>query len=253
MTPDARRVRIDLAYDGTDYCGWQFQPNCRTVQGEVERALAELHGGQAVNVRGASRTDSGVHAHGQVADCEVRLPHSDGDLTYALRRLLPKDIRPLFVHTTSPGFHARKQALAKTYHYRIDRSPHGNPFAVRFALHHPVALDEARIREALRLLPGHRDFSGFTTPRSDKDDPHRTLTVAQLRDSPGESVLVFEADGFLRYMVRNLVGTLIAIGRGRVPVERVQEILDSGNHELAGPTAPPHGLHLMRVAYRNGT
>jgi tRNA pseudouridine38-40 synthase len=244
-----RRVRIDLAYDGTDYCGWQVQRNQRTVQGVLERALTELHGGTPVGVRGAGRTDSGVHAHGQVADCEVSVRLDDADLAYALRRLLPPDIRPIRLRTVPPGFHSRKDARSKLYRYRIDRTPHGDPFATRFALHHPTALDEALIREGLRLLPGRRDWSGFTTPRSDKEDPVREMTSATLEHGGDEIVLAFEASGFLRYMVRNLVGTLVEVGKGRMPVERIPEILESGDQDLAGPTAHPKGLHLIRVDY----
>jgi tRNA pseudouridine38-40 synthase len=242
-------VRIDLAYDGTNYCGWQVQRNQPTVQGVIERALSELHGGTPVGIRGAGRTDSGVHAHGQVADCEVAVGLDDAGLAYALRRLLPPDIRPLRVRTVPWGFHSRKDARSKLYRYRIDRTPHGDPFASRYALHHPAALDEERIREGLRLLPGRHDWRGFTTPRSDKEDPVRVLTSATLERRGGEIVLAFEASGFLRYMVRNLVGTLVEIGKGRMPVERIHEILDSGEQELAGPTALPKGLHLIRVDY----
>jgi tRNA pseudouridine38-40 synthase len=250
VTPRARRVRIDLAYDGTDYCGWQLQPNRRTVQGVVEQALAKLHGSPRVIVRGAGRTDSGVHAHGQVADCEVRLRLDDDDLAYALGRLLPADVRPLRVRSVTPEFHSRKSAVQKSYRYRIDRTAMGDPFTRRFALHHPVQLDEARIREALCFLPGAHDWTGFTTPRSDKEDAVRRMTVARLDDSiRGEIGLVFEADGFLRYMVRNLVGILLEIGKGHLPVERIPEVLESGDHERAGPTAASRGLHLMKVEY----
>ena len=249
MSSRRRRVRIDLAYDGTDYCGWQVQRSQRTVQGVLERALSKLHGGTPVGVRGAGRTDSGVHAHGQVADCEVSVQLDDAGLAYALRRLLPPDIRPLEVRTVSRSFHSRKDARSKLYRYRIDRTPHGDPFASRFALHHPAVLDEGLMQEGLRLLPGRHDWSGFTTPRSDKEDPVRVLTSATLERRGGEIVLAFEANGFLRYMVRNLVGTIVEIGKGRMPVERIREVLDSGDQDLAGPTALPKGLHLIRVDY----
>jgi tRNA pseudouridine38-40 synthase len=150
----------------------------------------------------------------------------------------------------TPEFHSRKSAVSKRYRYRIDRTAMGDPFTKRFALHHPAQLDEARIREALRFLPGAHDWSGFTTPRSDKDDAVRRMTVARLDDSiRGEIGLVFEADGFLRYMVRNLVGILLEIGKGHLPVERVPEVLESGDHERGGPTAAARGLHLMQVEY----
>jgi len=250
VTAPARRVRLDLAYDGTDFCGWQMQPGRRTVQGVVEEALAALHAGRRVALRAASRTDSGVHARGQVADCEVRLRHGDSALAYTLRRLLPPDVRPLAVRTIADDFHSRNHALGKVYRYRIDRTPHGDPFARRFALHHPAPLDQGRMRAALQLLPGRHDWSGFTSRLAAGDDPVRLLTVAELDDSvAGEIGLVFAAEGFLRYMVRNLVGTLIEIGKGTIPLERVRRILEHGDPRLAGPTAAAKGLHLLRVDY----
>lgn len=250
MSTEARRVRIDLAYDGTEFCGWQLQPGRRTVQGVLERALAELHGGERVALRAAGRTDAGVHAHGQVADGRVRLRHDDGNLVYALRRLLPPDVRPIELRTVPDGFHSRKHARSKTYHYRVDRSAHGDPFAARYALHHPTALDDACIEQALALLPGRHDWTGFTTLRCDKEDPVRELTAARMtRRSGGETCFEFEGQGFLRYMVRNVVGTLLEIGKRRMPVEQVTEILERHDPLLAGPTAAPHGLHLMRVRY----
>jgi tRNA pseudouridine38-40 synthase len=250
VTP-LRRVRIDLAYDGTDFCGWQLQPGRRTVQGVLEETIATLHGGRRVALRAASRTDSGVHAQGQVADCEVRLRQGDATLAYVLRRLLPHDVRPLAVRSMSDDFHSRNHALGKVYRYRIDRTPHGDPFARRFALHHPVALDLDRMRAALRLLPGRHDWRGFTALRDVGADAVRHMSLAELDESiPGEIGLVFGAEGFLRYMVRNLVGTLIEIGkRAMMPVERVGEILERREPGLAGPTAPPRGLHLLRVDY----
>ena len=250
MIPETRRVRIDLAYDGTDFCGWQAQRSDRTVQYVVEKALRELHGGERVPLHGASRTDSGVHAQGQVADALVSVRLDDRNLAYALRRLLPVDVRPLRVETVPHGFNARAQALSKLYRYRVDGSLHGDPFSARYALHLPAALDERAILEALALLPGRRDWTGFTTPRSDKESHIRTLMRAEMvRSDSGETLFEFEGDGFLRYMVRNLVGTLLEIGRGRMPVGRIGEILDSGDHEKAGPTAAAHGLHLVRIRY----
>jgi tRNA pseudouridine38-40 synthase len=250
VTARARRVRLELAYDGTDFRGWQLQPGQRTVQGVVEEVLAGLHGGRRVVLCGASRTDSGVHAHGQVADCLVELRQTDSDLAYGLRRLLPADVRPLGVRTTDDDFHARKHALGKVYRYRIDCTPHGDPFHRRFALHHPAALDEGRMRAALSLLPGRHDWRGFVPGLPPGTDAVRRLTCAELDlEVSGEIGLVFGGEGFLRYMVRNLVGTLIEIGRGSMPVERVGELLERPEPGRTGPTAPAKGLHLLRVDY----
>jgi len=250
VTVPPRRIRLDLAYDGTDFAGWQFQPGQRTVQGEIEQALAELHGGQPVRVRGAGRTDSGVHASQQVADCEVRCRLNDAELEHALRRLLSRDVRPLRVATVPPHFHSRKDATSKTYHYLLDASRHGDPFVARYALHFPHRLDLELLRRALDLLPGRRDWTGFTASTCGKSHRVRTLADARLQATERELFcFTFTADGFLRYMVRNLVGTLLDVGCGRVPLARIAQILETRDRDLASATAAPHGLTLTRVRY----
>jgi tRNA pseudouridine38-40 synthase len=245
-----RRVRIDLAYDGSAYAGWQLQANAMTVQGVVEEALTAMHGGRLVRVRGAGRTDSGAHARGQVADCLVTTRSDDAGLLRALERMLPDDVRPRRVLTVPPVFHARHDARSKTYRYLIDRSEGGDPWRRRYALawRHPV--DDARLASALALLPGTRDWSGFAGSACTVKDRVRTLTDARrvvLR--PGLEAFVFTADGFLTHMVRNLVGTLLEIARGRMAPDRIGEILSAGDRRLAGPTAQAHGLCLERVVY----
>lgn len=244
-----RRVRIDLAYDGTDYHGWQVQPRDRTVQGTLESALARMMGGHRVPVRGAGRTDAGVHALGQVADAVVPASLPDADLLRGLASILPDDIRVHAVRTVDDGFHPWRHALGKTYAYRIDRSAHGDPFLARFALHRSGPLDRAAVDDALARLPGRRDWSGFADSRCEKDDRVREVVRATYREAAGRGVFVFRADGFLTRMVRNFVGTLLEIGRGRMPASRIDEILRSGDRTLAGPTAPAKGLHLVRVTY----
>lgn len=247
-----RRIRLDLAYDGTDFLGWQVQPSGRTVQGTVEEALCRLHGGRAVRVRGAGRTDAGVHARGQVADAEVGTSLEDAEILSALQALLPRDVRPTAVRTTAGSFDARRDAVSKTYRYVLDRSRHADPFLARFALHIPHPLDEAAVTDALARLPGTRDWSGFTGAACPCADRVRTLIEASLaRPSPGLSVFSFTADGFLNHMVRNLVGTLLEIARGRFIPDQVDDILASKDRRLAGPTAPARGLCLRRVEYRD--
>jgi tRNA pseudouridine38-40 synthase len=245
-----RRVRLDLAYDGTEFAGWQRQPDRRTIQGVLEDALTRVSGGDPVWVRGAGRTDAGVHARGQVADCEVNGRMNDDDLAHALRSVLPADLRPLGVRTVPDDFHARHSALCKTYRYRLDLSRAGDPFVRRYALHYPWALDLDRVRRGLDRLPGKRDWTGFTASVCEIEDRVRTLEAADL-ELPAADIayLSFRADGFLTYMVRNLVGTLIEIGRGRFAPERVTEILDSRDRRLAGPTAAARGLCLHHVTY----
>ncbi len=250
MSPSSRRVRLDLSYDGTEFFGWQAQPGLRTVQAVVAEALSRIQGGCHVRVRGAGRTDAGVHARGQVADADVSTPLDDGTLFRALRALLPEDARAVAVATARGDFDARRDATSKTYRYLVDRSPHGDPFLSRFALHLPHPMDLEAVRSALASLPGRRDWSGFAGAAGTHQDAVRHLTEARcVADGRERIAFVFRADGFLNHMVRNLVGTLLEIARGRFPPSRVDEILASGDRRLAGPTAPARGLRLERVEY----
>lgn len=253
MSGALRRVRIDLAYDGTAYRGWQIQPNGATVQGVLEASLARLSGGRPVKTRGAGRTDAGVHARGQVADALVADGLDDADLCRALRAMLPPDVRPLRVATVAADFHARRDAVAKTYRYRIDGSIPGNPFLARFALHHPRPLDLDAVDDALARLTGRRDFSGFAAAACEVESRVREMSEARLEAGPGRSIaFVLTADGFLTHMARNIAGTLIEIGRGRFAPGRVDEILASADRGLAGATAPAHALSLERVVFASG-
>lgn len=250
MTAPPRRARIDLAYDGTDFAGWQIQPRARTVQGVLEAALTTIQGGTPARVRGAGRTDSGAHARGQVADVEIATLLDDARLLRALDSMLPGDVRPVALHTVPSAFHSQHDAISKTYRYVLDRSPHGDPFLARYALHHPHAMDLDAVADALRRLPGRRNWSGFVGAACPCEDRVRHLTEASCRElSKDLLAFTFAADGFLTHMVRNLVGTLLDIARGHVPPERIDEILASRDRTLAGPTAPAHGLCLERVEY----
>jgi tRNA pseudouridine38-40 synthase len=250
VNPEHRRVRIDLAYDGTDFAGWQFQPGQRTVQGLLEDELTRLAGGDPVRIRGAGRTDSGAHARGQVADTEFTKRLDDERLAHALRSVLPRDVRPLRVRSVEPGFHSCLSALRKTYVYQLDLSVCGDPFRSRYALHHPKPLELDAIRRGLALLAGKRDWSGFTASSCTIEDRVRTLKTACLETPTASTARFrFECDGFLTHMVRNIVGTLLKIGRGRMPVSRIREILETGDRGLAGPTAAAHGLCLLGIVY----
>jgi tRNA pseudouridine38-40 synthase len=201
-------------------------------------------------VRGASRTDSGVHARGQVADVEVTTGLDDDALLERLASIFPEDLRPVFVRTVPGSFHSRKDAVAKTYRYWIDRSRHGDPLVARYAAHVPALRDPGAMEAALRLLPGRRDWAGFAGAASEVEDTVRTLEVARYDEtSGGLAVFTFRADGFLNHMVRNLVGTLLEVARGRFAPDRVLAVLDSGDRTLAGPTAPARALCLDRVWY----
>ena len=245
-----RRVRIDLAYDGGAYAGWQLQPGSVTVQGLVEAALTLMHDGHRVSVRGAGRTDSGAHAKGQVGDAWVTTACDDARLLRSLARMLPADVRPQRVLTVDPSFHARHDARSKTYRYVIDQSLSGDPFGRRYALAWRHNVDDRALDAALALLPGTRDWSGFTGSACTVRERTRTMTAAKrVAIRPGLFALEFTADGFLTHMVRNLAGTLLEVARGRIEPRRIEEILASGDRRKAGPTAPAHGLCLERVLY----
>jgi tRNA pseudouridine38-40 synthase len=249
-----RRIRLDLAYDGTDFAGWQEQPGRRTVQGVVAAAVTRLCGNRPTHVRGAGRTDAGVHASAQVADCLVASRMDDDDLAHALRAMLPPDLRPRAVRTVHDGFDARGAARSKSYRYVLDTTVAGDPFVGRYALHHPAPLDDEALRCALARLPGRRDWSGFTAADCAITNRVRDLHEARFeRPSADRACLTFRASGFLRHMVRNLVGTLLEIGRGRRPVEDVAAILERRDRTLAGPTAPARGLCLVGVDYEGGS
>jgi len=238
--------RLLLCYDGTDYFGWQRQPSHRTIQGTVEAALERL-AGEPVPLFGAGRTDAGVHALGQTASFKASFKVGPEEAFKALNAILPPDIRILSLAVAPASFHARRSARAKTYQYRIVTTPLISPVDLRYALHWPHPLNLARMRRAAALLVRQANFQGFSS-NTDRN-PVRRVTRSELRRRGGEIVYTVEADGFLRYMVRTLVGTLLEIGRGRVPVERIEEIFAGGARQLASPTAPARGLCLMRVDY----
>ena len=250
MTAAPRRIRLLLAYDGTAFAGWQYQPGQRTVQGDLVRILTELNGGERIGLRGAGRTDTGVHSEGQVADCLIRCRLSDRDLLHAMRRMLPVDVRPIDLQTVHAGFHSQHMARSKTYRYVLDHSPHADPFVARYSCHCPVALDFDRMADAVSRLPGRRDWSGFAGVAAPPGNRIRNLMLAEMdRTTVDRTTFRFRADGFLNHMVRNMVGAVLEIGGGRFGVERIDDILYTGNRYLAGRIAPARGLTLEKVEY----
>jgi len=241
-----RNYKVVLSYDGTDFRGWQRQPGERTVQGVCEEAVFKITG-KKVTVHGAGRTDAGVHALAQAANFGAATRLDDPDLVRALNAVLPWDLRIAALEQAAPEFHARKSALAKTYRYRIVRSPLISPFDFRYALHWPYPLDLAAMRRAAPLFLRTADFTAFSSNR--ERGPVRTVRRSELRRRGDEVLFTIEAEGFLRYMVRTIVGTLLEIGRGRCRPERIEEIFSGRDRTLAGPTAPAKGLCLVRVDY----
>lgn len=248
-----RTFKATLSYDGTDFSGWQRQSNARSVQAEFEDALAFLEKRRVV-VSGAGRTDSGVHALGQVASFKLANPIPATALHQALNATLPADVRVLNVEEAPSGFDARFLARSKLYRYRISNTRVMSPFQRRFAWHISRNLDLRQMTEAAHGLLGEHDFAAFQAKGAKVRTSVRSITRSEWSEEPltgGGRLLAYEiaGTGFLKYMVRNIVGTLVEIGDGRRATGSIREVLGSKNRAIAGPTAPPHGLYLVRVDY----
>ena len=239
-----RRIRVDLAYDGTAFHGWQVQPGLATIQGVLEEIVSGIES-RPVHVAGSGRTDAGVHALGQVAAFTIENPIPLPNLRRAVNRLLPPGIRVLSVEEAASGFHPRFDAKAKTYEYRIVRADVCSPFEWPYAHHFPYPLHEGRMVECARTFEGEHDFAAFAA--SDDRDAEGRSKVRRVFSSvldrgPGRMVYRIRGSGFLKHMVRNVVGTLIEAGRGNIADVSVLP-------EKSGPTAPAKGLFLVSVEY----
>jgi tRNA pseudouridine38-40 synthase len=243
-TAATRVLKLTLSYDGTRFVGWQRQADRNSIQGLLEEALARFEGAP-VTVHGAGRTDAGVHALGQVASVTVTATHDTSAVARGLNANLPPDIRVLKVEEAPPGFHARFSARSKTYRYALRNVPVASPFERAYAWHVPEPLDVDAMRAAAAALVGTHDFAAFQSAGSDVTDTVRTMTRSEFVDLTYE----IEGNGFLRHMVRAIVGTLVEVGQGRRPVSSVEALLAGGRRAEAGATAPPHGLFLGRVDY----
>jgi tRNA pseudouridine38-40 synthase len=276
-----RNLRLLIAYDGTDFHGWQRQPNALTVQECLESTMERILGEKA-QIYGSGRTDAGVHALNQVANfkTDCRIPCEN--LVKALNDALPPTVRIKDAHEVSAQFHARYDVRSKTYRYRILQAPVCSPFLWRFVWHYPFPLDSERMGEAAKLFEGEHDFTSFAAVEgsageescpnagADRDGPRRdsqsarepaahkieTAMVRRIFTSrilrrPRTSMLIYEVsgNGFLHHMVRNMVGTLLEVGRGKLEPSGILRILNARDRTMAGPTASAQGLCLVRVEY----
>ena len=243
-----RNLRLLLRYDGTDFSGWQVQPGFRTVQEVLETAIAAVTQ-ERVRANASGRTDSGVHALGQVVNFYSGTRLGCDVLTKAINAHLPPDVCVRRCDEVPQAFCANKDALRKTYRYVIyDGRPH-DPFLRRYAWHHRRPLDAELMAVAARCLLGRHDFRSFETEWPNRLSSIRTVLRCDVA-RVGETIrLEVEADGFLYNMVRAIAGTLVQVGRGAWPADRVAEVLAARDRRLAGPTAPPHGLFLVQVIY----
>ncbi|HEV2287599.1 MAG TPA: tRNA pseudouridine(38-40) synthase TruA [Candidatus Acidoferrales bacterium] len=250
-----RNIKLTLAYDGSAFHGWQIQPGLATIQGsltDVIRKITQEH----ISIHGASRTDTGVHALGQVASFRTQSALAADELQRACNALLPSTIRVVAAEEFGPDFHARWQALEKTYHYRIFRGSVLSPFDFRRVLHYPYPLNEAAMVNAAKLFEGEHDFTSFAASSGSEDvdkdrSPVRIILCSEFARKPEQEELVYLVTGrsFLRYMVRKIVGTLLDVGRGKLCPSDIPNLFEARDRSRSGPTVPPDGLYLVSLKY----
>jgi tRNA pseudouridine38-40 synthase len=246
----SRRVKLAVAYDGTSYSGWQVQPNGTTIQAVMEGAFSRILQ-EPVRLRAASRTDAGVHAREQIVDFADAGMRNLETIVHGGNALLPPDIRVLSASVVPDTFDARRHAAEKVYRYFLYLSPVPSPFLSRYAWHIEAALDLDAIRQGLSQLLGEHDFTSFRGQGCNARSPVRAIFRAEVEKHiiPGLFSIDVAGAGFLRHMVRNIVGTVVNAGKGRHSADHVGEILRARDRSAAGVNAPPHGLFLWRVSY----
>ncbi len=247
-----RTIKLTLAYDGSEYRGWQIQPREPTIQAAMMDAVAHVTG-ERVTLEASGRTDSGVHALGQVASFRTSAAIPAANLVRALNDRLPPAIRVLAAEDAAEGFHARFRARAKTYRYRICRDAVCPPSLWRYVHHFPYPLDEAAIIRAAPLLEGEHDFTSFAStdnaPGEEEKSKVRAIFQSQVVGDGRELMYTVRGSGFLHHMVRNIAGTLVEVGKGRLAAEAIAGVLAARRRSAAGPTLPGKGLWLVSVEY----
>jgi len=250
-----RNFKLTIAYDGTDFHGWQIQSNKPTIQGEIVNVLGRITQ-ESIILHGAGRTDAGVHALGQVASFRTQSGLCAGEFQRALNALLPPTIRIIAAEEVGPDFHARWSARGKIYRYRVYRGKVVPPTLWRYVLHYPFPLDEDAMRIAASRYVGPHDFAAFAASTGSEDDDKERSTVREIysselvRSEDGEE-LVYTVRGrsFLRYMVRKMVGTLLEVGRGRLTPDDILRLYQLRDRSKSGPTVPPQGLCMVAVEH----
>ena len=244
-----KRIRLYVAYDGTDYCGWQIQPNGITIEEVLNRRLKKLTG-EDIHVIGASRTDSGVHALGNIAVFDTESPIPPERMAYALNQKLPTDIVIVRSEEVGQDWHPRyQQKVTKTYEYHIFNAKVPNPLKRRYSTFVSFPLDVEKMRKGASWLVGEHDFVSFCNVRTNVEDTVRRIDEIQIRETGPDITIQVTGNGFLYNMVRIIAGTLIRVGRGFYTPEKVKEILEAKERTQAGVTAPPEGLVLVGIEY----
>ena len=243
------RFKCIISYDGSGFSGYQVQPNKRTVQGELERVLTDIHKGKKTHVTGSGRTDAGVHAVGQVIhfDTDYQIPGEKWPVV--LNQKLSNEIVVINAVEVPNTFHARFSVSGKEYRYVIDRGVVPTPFRRHYAVHHPLTLDLNLIREAAHWLIGEHDFTSFSSARTEVIDRVRTIERFDIIESGTEWIFIIRGNGFLYNMVRIMVGTLLDVGYGKFKPTDIVALLEAKDRTQAGKTAPAHGLYLWEVEY----
>lgn len=245
-----KRVKATVAYDGTNFSGYQLQPGLRTVQLEIDRALVKIHKDETIHSVASGRTDAGVHANGQVLHFDTPLSLPEDRWKMALNVLLPTDIRIIDVVYVDEEFHARYSATGKTYVYKWSSAEVHNPFERHYSVHLGRSKpDLERMKEAATYLIGTHDFTSYCSSKTATSNRIRTVRLLTLEKQGDELIMTIEGDGFLYNMVRTIAGMLFAVGVGRYTPMDIKKILDLKDRQAAGKTAPAHGLYLEEVTY----
>lgn len=252
-----QNIKLKIAYDGSCFHGWQFQPGVATIQGALNDAASKITQ-EKIIVHGASRTDTGVHALGQVAHFKTHSTLRALEFQRALNALLPPAIRIVAAEQVGMDFHARWLSQGKTYRYRIYRGRVLPPFDYRHALHFPWPLDEPAMAAAARPFEGEHDFSSFAASSGSEEDDRdrnmvRVLYSSEIVREDNEIVYLVRGKSFLRYMVRKIVGTLLDVGKGKLAADEIPQIFEVRDRTRSGPTVPPQGLYLVSIEYPDPT
>lgn len=239
------KIKCTIKYDGAQFAGFQYQPNERTIQGEIEKVLQKIHKGEKIRIHGSGRTDAGVHAMAQVIHFESPFEIDESGWTGALTTLLPKDIQLLQVEKVDSSFHARYDALSKTYRYIILNTKAPEVFKRLYSYHCPDTLDIEKMQAACKVFEGTHDFTSFASAKTRvRGSKVRTLTEVSIKKEADQIIFTIRGNGFLQHMIRIIVGAIIEVGKGKKTVAELEAILKEKDREAAGATIPAQGLYL---------